>query len=142
MAHFPITFLTYFICICHQNNHINRQTFQSIFQSPRDRFCKFKSFASPHRSKINSIQNQRKIIGGYFNTFHVTGHDWELGCSRPHSFIPHGIAIPVSVQSLQAVVLFPMKYKPTSRQGVASQVTLHQNCQTVKTLPHVCWFNA
>ena len=34
-----------------------------------------------------------------------------------------------------------MKQEATCWQGVASYVTPHQHYQTVKTLPHVCWFN-
>ena len=142
MVHFACTFLTYFICICHQNNLINQQTFQSIFQSPRNLFCEFKSFAPSHRCEINSIQNQCKIRCRDFNTFHVTGDDWKLECSRLQSFVPQGIAIPVPVQNLQAIILFSMKPKPTSRQGIASKVASHKHCQTVETLSHVCWFNA
>ena len=96
--HFARILLTYFICLGHQNNLINQQIFQSIFQSPRNLFCEFKSFASSHRSKINSIQNQCKIRGRNFNTFHVTGNNWKLECSSPQSFVPQGISIPVPVQ--------------------------------------------
>jgi hypothetical protein len=142
MEHFACTFLTYFIRLCHQNNLINQQTFQSNLQSPRNLFCKFKSFAPSHRSKINSIQNQCKIRCENFKTFQVTGDNRKLECSRLQSLVPQGIAIPVPVQNLQAIILFPMKHKPTSRLGIASNVASHKHCQTVKTLPHICWFNA